>query len=209
MSASVSRPARVVDVGDAVGAADDLPLERLGDNGAGVAEDTHTHLIGEIQPGAAALKPVHHAQRLLVVVKGLAHDARERLLPGVAEGRVAQVVAVGGGLGQILVELQPAADRPGNARDLQRVGHARAVVVAFRSEKDLRLVHEPPEGFCVHDPVSIALIAGAHIAVLLGIEAALCLRGALGTRRKTRVLLLLDAFADCHSITPQYHTTTI
>ncbi len=52
-------------------------------------------------------------------------------------------------------------------RDLQRVGHAGAVVVALRLQKDLRLVHEPAEGLAVQDAVGIALIAGAHVVLRL------------------------------------------
>ena len=52
----------VVDIGDAVGRADDLPLQRLGDKVPCVAENAHAHLIGQIQPRAAALELVHHAQ---------------------------------------------------------------------------------------------------------------------------------------------------
>ena len=38
----------VVDVGDAVGDADDLPLQRLGNAQAGVSQDGHAHLMGEV-----------------------------------------------------------------------------------------------------------------------------------------------------------------
>ena len=53
-------------------------------------------------------------------------------LSGVAKGGVAQVVAQGDGLGQVLVQPQGPRDGPGDAGDLQGVGHAGAVVVPLR-----------------------------------------------------------------------------
>ena len=102
----------VVDVGDAVDEADDLPLERGRVAGAGVLEDAVAHLLGEVQTAALLLEHVDHAERLLVVAEpaaeALEDDLVEHLLAGVAEGRVAQVVADGDRLGEILVE----AERP-------------------------------------------------------------------------------------------------
>ena len=135
----------VVDVGDAVGHADDLPLPRLGDERARVAEDAHAHLVGEVQAAAVALELVDHAERLLIVVERAAHHVRQRRLTRMAERRVTEVVPIGCRLGEVLVQTQPAADRACDARDLERMRHARAVMVALRREEDLRLVHQPPE----------------------------------------------------------------
>ena len=60
---------------------------------------------------------------------------------------VAEIVAEGDGLGEILVQLQRAGNGARNARDLQRVGQARAVMVALRLEEDLRFVLQAAEGF--------------------------------------------------------------
>ena len=60
-------------------------------------------------------------------------------------------------LRQVLVEAQRPRDGPADARDLQRVGEPRAVVVALGRDEHLRLVLEPPERLAVHDPVTIAL----------------------------------------------------
>ena len=188
----------MVDIRDAVGRAHDLALERLGDKISGVAEDAHADLVGQVQPRAAALELVHHAQRLLIVAEWLFHHAGKRLFARVAERRVAQVVAVGRGLRQILIEPQPAADRPRDARDLQRVGHAGAVMVALRREEDLRLVHQPAERLAVQDAVGIALVAGAHVVVLLRRGAALRLGGLLGLRGENVIFLLLHPFAHGH-----------
>ena len=97
-----------------------------------MAENAHAHLIGQVQSRAVAFELVHHAQRLLVVAEGLVQHTGQRLFSRVAERRVAQIVAVGRGLRQILIEPQSAADCPRDACDLQRVGHAGAVMVALR-----------------------------------------------------------------------------
>ena len=63
-------------------------------------------------------------------------------------------------LGQILVEFQPPSNSAGDPRNLQRMGHAGAVVIPLRAQEDLRLVHQPPERFAVYDPVNVPLVAG-------------------------------------------------
>ena len=76
----------------------------------------------------------------------LAQGRVERLLAGVAEGRVAEVVAEPDRLGQVLVEAERAGDGAGDPAGLERVGEAGAVVVALGGDEDLGLVLEPPEG---------------------------------------------------------------
>ena len=165
----------MVNIRDAVGCAHDLTLECFRDKISRVAENTHAHLVGQVQSSAVALKLVHHAKRLFVVAKGLIQHAGQRLFSRVTERRVAQIVAVGRGLRQVLIEPQSAADRPCDARDLQRVGHARAVMVALWRQKHLRLVHQAAEGFAVENAVCIALVAGAHVVVSLRLRPTLCL----------------------------------
>ena len=87
----------------------------------------------------------------------LAQRRVERLLAGVAEGRVAEVVAEPDRLGQVLVEAERAGDRAGDPAGLQRVGEAGPVVVALGGDEDLRLVLEAAEGLRVDDPVAVAL----------------------------------------------------
>ena len=67
----------------------------------------------------------------------------ERVLPGVTERRVPEVVGERDRLGEVFVEAQDASDRAGELRRLERVGEARAVVVALVVDEDLRLVFEP------------------------------------------------------------------
>ena len=97
-----------------------------------MAQNTPADLVGEVQALPVLLQPVHHPQGLHVVLKAPGHDLVEDPLPGVAEGGVAQVVAVGRRLGQVLVELEAPGDGPGDADHLDGVGHAGAVVVALR-----------------------------------------------------------------------------
>ena len=108
-------------------------------------------------------------------------------------------MSVGGGLRKILIQTQPAADRPRDARDLQRVCHAGAVMIALRREKDLRFVHEPAEGFAVEDAVGVTLIAGAHLVGLLGVEPPLRFGGSLRQRRQDPIFFLLDALPNGHA----------
>ena len=79
--------------------------------------------------GVALLELVDDAQRLQVVLEAavVAHAVVQRVLAGVAERRVAEVVRQADGLGQRLVEAQRARDRARDLRDLERVREPRAV----------------------------------------------------------------------------------
>jgi hypothetical protein len=48
------------------------------------------------------------------------------------------------------------------------MGQAGPVVIALRLKKNLRLMHEPPEGFAVDNPINVALKTGADVALRLG-----------------------------------------
>jgi hypothetical protein len=101
-----------------------------------VLEDALARLEGEVQAvvlGVALLQRVDHAQALQVVLEAavLGHAVVERVLPGVAEGRVAQVVRQGDGLDQVLVQAQrgrcraPAAPPPASASGACGTGRPR------------------------------------------------------------------------------------
>ena len=134
-----------------------------------MVEDAVADLLGQVQPLPVALQHVDHPQRVLVVLEAaaaaLAQRRVERLLAGVAEGRVAEVVAEPDRLGQVLVEAQRAGDRAGDPAGLQRVGEAGPVVVALGGDEDLGLVLEAAEGLGVDDPVAVALERRAQRAV--------------------------------------------
>ena len=73
-----------------------------------VAEDPVAHLGGEVQPAAVVLEHLHDADRLHDVVEAAREDLGEEPLPGVAERRVAEVVAHHHRLDEHLVEPQRA-----------------------------------------------------------------------------------------------------
>jgi len=56
---------------------------------------------------------------------------RERVFAGVAERRMADVVAEGERLDEVFVEGEGPGERAGDARDFERVGEPAAVVVAL------------------------------------------------------------------------------
>ena len=84
---------------------------------------------------------------------------------------MAEVVAEPDRLDEVLVEPQRARHAAGDAGRLERVGQARAVVVAFGGDEDLGLVHEPAEGLGVNDAVAVALKGRAETAWRLGADA--------------------------------------
>ena len=122
-----------------------------------------------LRPCAVALQHVDHPQRVDVVLEAgaaaLAQRRVERLLAGVAEGRMAEVVAEPDRLGQVLVEAERPGDRAGDPAGLQRVGEPGPVVVALGRDEDLRLVLEAAERLRVDDPVAVALERRAQRAV--------------------------------------------
>ena len=167
------RPQRVVDVvvdvGDAVDQLHDPPLQGRRLARAGVVEDAVADLLGEVEALAVALQHVDHPQRVDVVLElgaaALAQRRVERLLAGVAEGRVAEVVAEPDRLGQVLVEAERPGHGAGDPAGLQGVGEAGPVVVALGGDEDLRLVLEAAERLRVDDPVAVALERRADRAV--------------------------------------------
>ena len=154
----------VVDVGDAVDDADDLPLERVRLAVAGVREDAVADLVRQVQPRA-----IRYDCSLWrnAEPEALAEHLVERVLARVAERRVAHVVPEPDRLGQVLVQPQRAGDDARDRGRLQRVRHARAVVVALRVDEDLRLALQAPERLRVDDPVAVALERRADGARLL------------------------------------------
>src|SRR5919201_621428 len=161
-----------------------------------VLQDPVPHLGGEVQAAPVALEHVHHAQRVLVVPEAapvaLADDLVERLLAGVPERRMAEIVPEPDRLGQILVQPQRARDAAGDAGRLQRVRQPRPVVVAGRVDEDLRLVLQPAERLRVDDPIAVALERRAQPAFLPRLGAPARLVGAYGERREQPLLVLAN-----------------
>jgi hypothetical protein len=93
----------------------------------------------------------------MVEPAGIGHRRLKRILPGVAERRVAEIVSETERLRQVLVESKGAGHRAADLRDFDAMGQADAVVIAVRRDEDLRLVTKTPEGDGVNNPVAIAL----------------------------------------------------
>ena len=116
---------------------------------------------GEIEPveiGVAPLQRGDDMQRMGVVVEAAeqAEALVERALAGMAERRMAEVVAERGGLGEILVEAERAGDRARHLGHFQGVGQAGAEMVALVEDEHLGLVGEPPERRRMDDAVAVA-----------------------------------------------------
>ena len=137
-------------------------------------------LPGQVEPvelGIAVFEPGQDAQGLVVVreaAKGR-HLGVERLLAGMAERGVAEVMREADRLGQILVEAQRAAGVAGDLRHFQAVGQPGAVMVALVIDEDLGLVLQAAERGRMDDAVAVALKRRAHVVLRLGVEPAAAL----------------------------------
>ena len=124
--------------------------------------------------GIALLELIDHAQRLQVVLEAavLAHALVERILAGVPEGRVAEIMGQRYGLDQRFIELQRAGDGAGDLRHFNRVRDARAIQIAFVVDEHLGLVRQAPKGIRVDDAIAVALEFAAILRRRLGVSAA-------------------------------------
>ena len=125
-----------------------------------------------VEVGVAALERGDDAQRVAVVVEAAVagHAGVERVLAGVAERRVAEIVAERDRLREVVVELKRAGERAGDLRHLDRVGEPGAEMIALVVDEHLGLVREAPEGGRVDDAVAVALELGARRRRRLGHE---------------------------------------
>ena len=121
--------------------------------------------------------------------EALLEDRVERLLPGVTERRVAEIVTDRDRLGEILVEPERSRHDTGNSARLERVRETRAEVVAAGRDEHLSLVLETPEGLRVDDAVAIALERRSQPALLLRLRAPARL---VRAHREGRQRLLLE-----------------
>jgi hypothetical protein len=110
--------------------------------------------------GVALLEVLDDAEGVEVVVEAAAMKAEalvQGALAGVAEGRMANVVDEGKGLGKVFVEAEFGGSGAGDLGDLDGVGEAAAKVVGGSAGEDLRLAGEAAEGAGLHDALAIAL----------------------------------------------------
>ena len=125
-------------------------------------------------------------KRVAIVVEAavLGHAGVERVLAGMPEGRVAEIVAKRDRLRQVVVKPQGAGERARDLRDLDRVGEAGAEMVALVIDEHLGLVGETAEGGRMDDPVAVALEFGPGRRRRLGDKARAPARGRLRKARE-------------------------
>ena len=199
----------VIDVGDDVGDARDLPFDRAGamlrigaDRHAALPfrmpRDAVAHLPRQVQPLTVVLEHVDDAQALLVVIEAAGNELVEDALAGMTERRVPEIVAERDGFGQLFVEPQHLGDASRNLRDLQRVRQARAVVIAGRREEHLRLVLQPAERLAMNDAIAIALKRRPDRILRLRPNAPLAVGALCGLRREDFALALFQLLSQVH-----------
>src|SRR5688500_6081488 len=88
----------------------------------------------------------------------------QRILPGMSEWRMADIVRQAQRLGQILVQPQRARHGAADLRDLQAVSEANAEMVAVGRHKHLSLVAQAAETDRMNDAVAVALKGVARAA---------------------------------------------
>ena len=163
-----------------------------------VAEDAVQDLEGEVEPPPLLFQPVQEPHPLDAVEKGAdavgLAEAREDALPVVAEGGVADVVAQGDGLQEVLVQAEKLADGAGDLGQELDVQHPVADLLVADEVKNLGFVDVAGVSPGVEDAV------GVHrevLAVALGdalfIAPADGLDAPGGIRREPGFLLLIQA----------------
>ena len=150
-------------------------------------QNTFTRFEREIQSvevDVASFELVDHAQRLKVVLEAavLAHAGVQRVLPGMSERRVAEVVREADGLDEVLIEPHGARHGSGNLRDLEGVSQTRSVEITFVIDEDLGLVDEAAKCRGVDDAVAIALELAAISRGIFRVAAAPGIGRAYGVR---------------------------
>ena len=101
-----------------------------------------------IEARVALLQLVDHPQALQVVLETAvgAHALVERILAGMAERRVTQVMRQRNGLDQVFIQTQGAGDRAAELRDFQRMRQPCAEQIALVVQKNLGFVDQPSKG---------------------------------------------------------------
>ena len=112
---------------------------------------------------------------IVVEPAGVGQRRAQRVLAGMAERRMAEVVGEAQGLGQILVEPERPGDRAADLRDFDAVRQPDPEMIAVGRDEHLGLVAQAAEGDRMDDPVAVALedVAGpARTRIGFGMKAA-------------------------------------
>ena len=140
--------------------------------------------------GVALFKVVHHPQALQVVLEpamGL-HAPVQRILPGVPERGVAEVMGQRDRLHQVFVDAQRPGNRTPQLRHLQRMREPRAKQISLVVQKNLGLVNQPTECRRMHDAVTVTLVVVARGRCRLRVAAPARKRRVAGIARQRRAL---------------------
>src|SRR5579859_536512 len=133
----------------------------------GMLHDAFANLESKIQAvetDVAMLEVLHDAKRVQVVIKAAAmgaHQLVEFSLPGMAEGRVADIVYQGQRLDEFRVDAQSRGHRAGNLRDFERVRQAIAKMVGETGTENLGFCFKPPERAGMDDAIAVARVFAA------------------------------------------------
>ena len=104
-------------------------------------------------------------------------EAVQHMLAAVPERGMAEIMAEGDRLDEVLVETECLTEGPGDLTDLQGMSETRTVVVSLRCDEDLRFMLEAAEGLTVDDTVTITLEARAYVIRLFRTVSPLRFRG--------------------------------
>ena len=167
-----------------------------------VPGDAVTHFPCQVQAFAIVLEHVDNAQALLVVIEAARHQLAQDTLTGMAERRVAKIVAERDRLGELLVQVQHLGDRSRDLRNFQRVRQAGAVVIAGRRKEHLRLVLEAAKRLGVDDAVAVALESRPNRIFVFLAHAALAVGAFRSLRREDLPLTLFEMFANRRAHAP-------
>ena len=161
-----------------------------------VIQDTVAHLLREIETPAVLFQHLDDTDALLDMRKALMAETVQYMLATVAERGMAEIMAQGDGLDEVLVQPKCLAEGTGDLTDLQGMGEARTVVVSLRCDEDLRFMLEAAEGLTVDDAVTITLETRAYIVRLLRTVSPLRFRRECRIRRQGLPLQRFQFFSD-------------
>ena len=134
---------------------------------ARVLEQAFAHFEREVQTAKgriAALEVLHYAQGVKVVVKRRALEAHllvQSRLPGMAEGRMAEIVGQSQHLDQFHIQFERRYDRARDLGDLDGVCQPGPAMVRVRQGRDLRLTGQAPERPRMDHAVAVVLVQPA------------------------------------------------
>ena len=139
---------KVVEVAEGGGQAADWCV-RAGD-GAIVLYETLQHFPAEVQAikiGVAHFQLGDDSQGLGVMVEALIvfHALVELVFPGMAEGRMAEIVGEREGLGEVFVQAERASDATRDLGDFEGMCQASSVMIALMGHKNLRFLLQAAE----------------------------------------------------------------